>query len=204
MRSWSKLRGFLLSVLLLISVSALCAAPEGVLHAAAGTTVDGVTAIEGMHVFSGQFLRTPAGHFSELLTHGTSLRLLGGTELQFNTNSAELFNGGLLLNTSSVFEARCGCATVTPHSTAPARYLVQLMDRTVYVTAQQNEVTVSSRKAVHVSNGKTVAVYCAQAAQPIVFVGTNLSAKVMMGAAAAAAPLGALPKQDMSSSSPSH
>ena len=166
--------------------------------------MDGTAALEGMHVFSGQVLQTSPGRYSDLLTHGGSLRLLSNTKLQFNGDSAELIEGGVQTNTSSQFSVRSGCASVTPSSGTGVRYLVQWLNHTLYVTAEQEEITVKSRKAVHVSKGKTVAVYCAQATQPIAFVGSDVTAKVIMGAAASATPLSALPKSEMSSSSPSH
>ncbi len=205
-----QLRRVALLVLLLNSLCGVCAAPEGILHAAVGTTVDGTMALEGMRVFAGQTLRTSPGRLSELLTRGGSLRLLGDTQLEFKGDSAELIHGGVLLNTGRGFEVQSDCAKVSAEPNASVRYLVQRIDQLVYVTVQQNDATVTSRKSVHVPMGKTVAVYCSQAAQPIVFVGSKVPAKVMMGAAAAATPLGTLPssgsqsgsKQPLSSSSP--
>jgi hypothetical protein len=196
-----------LVLVLLVCVSGLCAAPEGILHPGPGTTVDGTIAPEGMHVFGGQLLQTIPGRFSELLTRGSSLKLLGDTKLLFNDNSGELISGGVVLSTSSQFAVASGCASVTPLSTN-ARYMVQLQKSTIYVTAQQNSVAVKTRKTVHVDAGKTVAVYCASVAQSIVFLGRDLPAKVIMGSAAAATPIAALPasdsKSDMSPPSPSH
>ena len=205
-----QLRSVAFAFVLLSSLCGVCAAPEGILHAAIGTTVDGTLAKEGMHVFAGQVLRTSPGRLSELLTHGGSLRLLGDTKLEFRGDSAELIQGGVMLNTSRAFEVQSECARVTGEPSESVQYLVQRIDKLIYVTAQQNAVTVTSRKTVHVPVGKTVAVYCEQAAQPIVFVESNLPAKIAMGAAAAAAPLGTLPstgsqsgsKRQLSSSSP--
>lgn len=181
----------------------MCAAPEGILHPGPGTTVDGTPALDGMHVFGGQLLHTPHGQFSDLLTQSSSLRLLGDTKLQFEGDSAELVEGGVALNTTSRFPVRTGCAEVTPLTVAMARYTVQLQQKTVYVTAEQNDVTVRARKTVRVPAGKSVAVYCGTAAQNIVFLGRDTAAKVIMGAAVAGMPAPVVLKQDMSSSSPS-
>ena len=159
--------------------------------------------MDGMHIFGGQLLLTPRGTFSELLTRGSSLRLMGDTRLTFNGDSAELVQGGVALNTSTRFWIHTGCAEVTPLATATVRYTVQLQDKTVYVTAEQGDVTVRSRKATRVSAGKTAAVYCGAAGQNIVVVGGgSLPANVAMGAASAGAAGAATlaRKQDMSSS----
>jgi len=201
----------LLVAMLLASLAAVCAAPEGIIHSSSGTTVDGTPALEGMHIFGGQMLRTGPGRFSETLTHGSSLRLFGDTKLEFNDNSAELISGGVLLSTASRFSVQSGCANITPQDST-ARYTVQMEGKTVYVAAQQNGLTVKSRKSVRVEAGKTVAVYCGAAAQNIVFLGGDLASKVIMGSAVAASPLATLPqsgsgsgsKPEMSSSSPSH
>lgn len=187
---------------LFLALPALCAAPEGILHPGPGTTVDGTPALDGMHVFGGQLLHTPHGQFSDLLTQSSSLRLLSDTKLQFDGDSAELVEGGVALNTTSRFPVRTGCAEVTPLTVAMARYTVQLQQKTVYVTAEQNDVTVRARKAVRVTAGKTVAVYCGTAAQSIVFLGRDLPAKIIMGSAVAGMPAPLVLKQDMSSSSP--
>ena len=198
--------GAALLVLILITIPSVCAAPGGILHTGPGTTIDGTAAIDGMHVLGGQLLRTATGHFSELFTRGSSLRLLGNTRLQFLGTSADLLAGGVSLSTSTQFSTRSDCAYITPRSLVPSRYLVQVQDRTVYVTAQQEATTVKARKAVTVPAGKTVAVYCGSAAQNIVFLSTDLPAKVIMGSAVAATPLGAIPqagwKQNLSSKSP--
>ncbi|MGZ4814405.1 MAG: hypothetical protein ACXVZV_03290 [Terriglobales bacterium] len=192
----------------LLAQYAMCAPPDGILRTGPGTTIDGTAALDGMHVFGGQLLRTAAGRFSELLTHGTSLRLLGDTQVRFNGGSADLLTGGLMLNSSTRFATRSECVNVTPQSEIASRYLVQVHDKVVYVTAQQNDVIVTARKTVRVPSGKTVAVYCEQPAQPILFVGSSAAAKVIMGAAVAATPIGTLPisasKQDLSPPSPSH
>ncbi len=201
--------GGILLAIVMTAISAVCAAPEGVLHTVGrGTTVNGNPALDGMHVFGGQLLHTDPGRVSDLLTRGSSLRLLGDTSLQFNGNSADLLQGGLALSTSTQFPTSSGCARITPLAATPSRYLVQVYQKVVYVTAEQNDVNVTARKTVRVASGKTVAVYCASAAQNIVSLGKDLPAKVIMGSAAAAAPLSALPssgsKQDLSSASPFH
>jgi len=176
---------------LLLAIPGLCAAPDGVLHYASGTTVDGTVALDGMHILSGQHLRTPAGRLSELLTRGSTLRLLGGTNLEFDGDSANLIEGGVALNTANQFVVRCGCASVIPSNAAKARYLVQLEQKTVFVTAEEAEVSVKSRKkSKTVPAGKTVAVLCGTAAQDIVFAGGNIPVNVMAGSVAASAVAG--------------
>lgn len=184
---------------------AICAAPEGILHSGPGTTVDGTAALDGMHVSSGQLLRTSSGRFSELLLRKSSLQLLGDTTLQFNGDSAELVAGGVLLNTSARFPVQSGCADVAPIMETSARYLVQVQAKVVYVTAQEGDVRVHSRKEVRVKAGKSVAVYCATPAQNIVFLGADTLPKAIMAGAAAASPAILFPrsKQDMSATSPS-
>ena len=183
----------------------MCAAPEGILHSSPGTTVDGVTARDGMHVFGGQLLRTPHGQFSDLLTRGTSVRLLSDTKLQFEGDSAELVEGGVALNTSTRFAVHTGCAEITPLAPIPSRYTVQRQQKTVYVTANESDVTVRAKKTVRVGSGKTVAVYCAAAGEDIVFVGaSNLAADVAMGVGGAAAGAAPFIKPDMSSGTLRH
>lgn len=188
--------------LVAIALPAICAAPEAVLYPGTGTTVDGTVAIEGMHVFGGQLVRTRHGQFGDLFTGGSSLRLLGDSKLRFDGDSAELFAGGVMLNTSSGFPVQCGCVRVKPSNTS-ARYLIQLQEKTVYVTAQKNEVSVRAKKTVRVDTGKTVAVYCGTAAQNIVFLGSDTASKVIMGVGMAGTPIAPLLKSgNMSSSSP--
>jgi hypothetical protein len=193
----------------MVSIAAICAGPEGILHPGVETTVDGTIALDGMHVFGGQILRTGNGRYSELLTRGSALRLLGDTKLQFKGDSADLLAGGLLLSTSTRFPTQSGCVQVTPDLMTASRYLVQVQKKTVYVSAEQNQITVTARRSVRVPAGKTVAVYCGSAAQSIVFVGKDLAPKIIMGTSAASAPFAALPasggaKPDMSPPSPSH
>ena len=190
-------------LLLLLSVAGICAGPEGILHPGEGTTVDGTVALDGMHIFTGQMLRTSTGRYSELLTRGSTVRLLGDTKLRFKGDSADLIGGSVLLSTSTRFSTQSECARITPDLMTPSRYLVQLQNSTVFVSAEQNDVTITTRRSVRVPTGKTVAVYCASPAQTIVFVGRDLAPKVIMGSAAAATPLGLLPKPDMSPSGPS-
>ena len=203
MRRAFRIRLGLLVALVAIALPAICAAPEGILHPGPGTTVDGTPALDGMHVFGGQLLRTPHGQFGDLFTGGSSLRLLGDTKLRFDGDSAELVEGGVALNTTSRFSVRTGCTEVTPLTATAARYTVQLQQKTVYVTAERNDVTVRARKTVRVPAGKAVAVFCAAPKQDIVFVGKALPAKIIMGAAVAGMPTPLALKQDMSSSSPS-
>jgi hypothetical protein len=88
---------------LVVSIYALCAAPEAILHTGPGTTLDGEAAFDGMRIFGGQLLRTPAGQFSELLLPGNSIRLLGGSSSTYYGDSTELLSGGVALNTSTRF-----------------------------------------------------------------------------------------------------
>lgn len=201
MRNASFFRLLLLCVVV-AALPATGAAPEGILHPGPGTTVDGTAAIDGMRVFGGQLLHTARGRLSDLLTRGSSLRLLSETKLQFNGDSAELVQGGVLLDTLAKFAVHSWCAEVTPVEPTSTRYLVQMHDKAVYVTAQQGEVGVRSKKAARVSAGKTVAVYCGISAQSIVFLGHDLPAKVIMGSAVAATPLATLPKESLSASTP--
>ncbi len=188
-------------LVLLLAVPAICAAPEGILHTSGGTTVDGIVAIDGMHIFGGQVLRTPHSQFGDLLTRGSSLRLLSDTKLVFDGDSAELLEGGVALNTSTKFRVRTGCAEVTPVGSGTSRYTVQLQQKTVYVTADQSEVTVRARKEVRVATRKTIAVYCGAAAQNIVFIGSDMGTKVALGAGSAgAAVIATMP--DISAESP--
>jgi hypothetical protein len=186
---------------MLVALPAVCAAPEGILHSSPGMTVDGTAAMDGMHIFGGQMLRTPHGQFGDLLTRGSSLRMFSDTRLEFEGDSAELVQGAVALKTSTRFRLRTGCAEVTPLGPGMARYTVQLQDKTVYVTADEQDVSVRAKKNVRVPTHKTVAVYCAAAAQNIVFVGSDLGPKVAMGASSAGAgALAALP--DLSASGP--
>ena len=173
--------------MLFLALPAICAAPEGILHTSSGMTVDGTTAMDGMHIFGGQMLRTPHGQFGDLLTRGSSIRLFSDTKLQFDGDSAELVQGGVALKTSTGFRVRTGCAEATPVGPGMARYTVQLQDKTVYVTADERDVSVRARKEVRVPAQKTVAVYCGAAAQNIVFVGSDVAPKVAVGAGAAGA-----------------
>ena len=187
-----------------MAVPAICAAPEGILHASPGATVDGTAALDGMHVFGGQILRTPHGQFGDLLTRGSSLRLLSDTKLQFHGDSAELMEGAVALNTSTQFSIETGCAEVTPVGTGHVRYTVQLQQKTVFVTADENEVTVRAKREVRVPSHKAVAVYCGAAAQNIVFIGGETGAKVAFGVGSAGAGAAAVlhPKEDVSASDP--
>lgn len=174
-------------LLLLLTAPAICAAPEGILHSSPGVTVDGTVAMDGMHIFGGQILRTPRGQFGDLLTRGSSLRLLSDTKLLFDGDSAELIEGGVALNTSTRFRVKTGCAEVTPIGPGISHYTVQLQQKTVYVTAEQNEVSVRAKREVRVSMHKTVAVFCGAAAQNIVFLGSDAVPKVALGASSAGA-----------------
>jgi hypothetical protein len=204
MRPVSRLRLQLLWLFLLAS-PAVCAAPEAILHAGLGATVDGAAAIDGMRIFAGQTLATPPGRFSDLILRGTSLRILGNTQLRFNGDSAELISGAVLLTTSNRFSISSGCAQATPPADT-SRYLIQLKGKIVFVTAQQSEVIVKSQKTRRVSPGKTVAVYCAAPAQDIVGLGSEAGAKIAMGVSSAATvAAGTLPlvsSQPQSSMSP--
>lgn len=172
---------------MLLALPAICAAPEGILHSSPGMTVDGTAAMDGMHIFGGQMLRTPHGQFGDLLTRGSSIRMFSDTRLQFEGDSAELVQGGVALKTSTRFRVRTGCAEVTPLGPGMARYTVQLQDKTVYVTADEQDVSVRTKKDVRVPTHKTVAIYCGAAAQNIVFVGSDLAPNVAAGAGAAGA-----------------
>ena len=188
---------------LLLAVPAPCAAPEAILHSGSGSTVDSTAAFDGMRIYSGQHVRTPEGRFSELLTQSTTIRALGNSNLEFRGDSAELLEGGVALNTSSHFPIRCGCATVIPAKSAKARYVVQLQQKTVYVTAEEGDVLVKSEKrSKNVSTGKTVAVFCEAAPQDIVFTGSNTPAKVVFGISAASAGAAPVIMDNLSGTSP--
>jgi hypothetical protein len=200
MRRVSRVRLTLLW-LILLAYPALCAAPEAILHASPGTTVDGAAAIDGMRVFAGQALVTPRNRASDLILKGTSLRLLGDSQLRYNGDSAELISGAVLLTTSSRFTITSGCANATPPTDA-SRYLVQLKGKIVFITAQESDVVVKSHKTLRVNAGKTVAVYCAAPAQDIVQLGSDAGAKVAMGVASAGAIVAGTWPANMSPSSP--
>ena len=167
---------------------ARCAAPEAILHFASGTTVDGTPAMDGMRIGGGQKVHTPEGRFSELLMHGSTIRVLGNANLEYDGDSAELVEGGVALTTSNQFPVHCGCASIAPVHPGKTRYLVQLEQRTVYVTSQEGDLSVKSRKkSKTVPTGKTAAVFCGAAAQEILFVGENLPVHVIAGSVAASA-----------------
>jgi len=197
-----RLRLIFVSAILLV-VPAVCAAPEGVLHYVSGTTVDGTTALEGMRISIGQHVHTPAGHFSELLTHGSTLRVLGNASLEFDGALANLVEGGVALSTSSQFPVHCACATVAPVNSAKTRYTVQLQQKTVYVAAEEGDLLVKSqRKSKTVPAGKTAAVLCGAAAQDILLVGSDISTKVFAGSVAASVAAPMLTRQNVSGESP--
>ncbi len=178
----------------------MCAAPEGILRSSGGATVDGTAAMDGMRIFGGQIVRTAHGQFGDLLTRGGSLRLLSDTKVEFDGDSAELMEGAVSLNTSAKFRVRTSCAEVTPLP-GHVRYTVQLQQKTVFVTADESDVTVRAKKEVRVPVHKTVAVYCGAAAQNIVFIGSDAGMKAAMGAGAAgAAGAAVLPRADISAS----
>lgn len=189
--------------LLFLALPAICAAPEGILRSSPGTTVDGTVAPDGMHIFGGQILRTPHGQFGDLLTRGTSLRLLSDTKLEFDGDSAELIEGGVALTTSTKFRVHTGCADVVPAASSSSRYTVQLQQKTVYITADDRDLTVRAKKEVRVPTHKTVAVYCGAVAQDIVFLGREAGPKIVLGAGAAGSAAAAvLPRNDISAESP--
>jgi len=194
--------------LLAIAMPVICAAPEGILHPGTGTTVDGTVALDGMHIFGGQLLRTQHGQESELLTRGSSIKMLSDTKLLFNGDSAQLIEGEVALSTENGFFLRSDCAEIMPGSQAAARYTVQIKDKTIYVSADQSELTVRSRKSVRLENGKTAAVFCGTPKEEIVVSGgSHGSSKVWIAGAAggvAGAAAGALirSKPDMSPDHP--
>jgi hypothetical protein len=205
---------FLLSLgaALVLSVCAVGAAPEAVLHTGPGATLDGTAAFDGMRVFPGQVLRAPADQSSELLLAGNSIQLAPGSSSTYRGDSADLISGTIALATSTQFSVHSGCMTAHPLASGSARYTVELKDRILYVTVQSGQVSVSSKRSVTVSARKSAAIHCEAPQQDIVLSGSHLPPKVFLGTAAAAAPAGALAirtrhdstaKQDLSAESPS-
>ena len=152
--------------LLLTSLPAVSAAPEAVLYAGAGATIDGVAAFNGSRVFVRSVLHTPKGQVSDLIVPGSSIRFLASTGSRFLGDSADLLEGGVTLKTSTKFSIHSGCMTASPLS-AGARYTVQLLEKTVYVSVHEGEVQVHSLRGVRVSGGKTVAVFCGSPKQEL-------------------------------------
>ena len=187
-----------------VSLSAFCAAPESAtLFAGPGTTIDGEAAMNGTRVFPPAMLRTPKGQFSELLLPGSSVRLLESSA-RYTGDSMELLDGGISLKTSNGFKVQSECMTATPEAAKPARYTVQRLDKTVYVSVHEGTVSVQAKRSAQVPSGRTVAVFCGSPKQEILFAGSNLPATVLMGTAAAASPLALLPKADMSGETTTH
>ena len=197
-----------LTSLLLVSLTAVCAAPEALLYGGSGTTIDGVAAFNGTRVFVRSMLHTQKGQFTELLLPGSSIRLLESSGSRYLGDAMDLLEGGVTLKTASGFAVHCSCMTASPRLDSSARYTVQMQEKTVYVNVYEGQVAVRALKNVSVASGKTVAVFCGSAKQEIVFAGKNLPAKVVMGTAAAATPSALIPqagsKQDMSTENPTN
>ncbi len=169
--------------------------------------MDGTPALEGMHVSIGQRVHTPAGRFSELFTRGTTVRVLGNANVNFDGESATVTEGGVALTTASQFPVHCSCATVSPVKDDKTRYTVQLEQKTVYVIVEEGDVLVKSqKKSKTVPSGKTVAVLCGAAAQEIVFAGGGVPVNVIAGSVAASAVAGPVInwKMNISGESPDH
>ena len=195
-----------LVLLTVLSLPAVCAAPEALLYTGPGTTVDGAPAFNGTRVFISSVLQTPKGRFSELILTGNSIRLLENTSSRYLGESMDLLTGGVTLKTATGFSVHSECMTASPTEATSTHYTVQLLNRTVYVSVHEGEVKVQSKKAVSLVAGKTAAIFCAAPKQDIILVSRDLPAKVLMGAAVAGTPAALIPqsgsKADMSSEAP--
>lgn len=191
-----------------LSMPAICAAPEAVLHASAGATLDGEAALDGMRVFSGQTLRTENSRVSELFLSGNTIRILPDSNVKYLGDSLDLLAGGVTLTTSTRFPIRSQCVTVTPLSSTSAHYTVQIVAKKVFVAAESGAITVKALREVRIASPKTATIDCASPAQDIIVPASHFAVKAAAGAAIAAAPIAGLShsgsKQEMSPPSTSH
>src|SRR5438270_4015742 len=127
MRSRVSLR-LVLTVCVMLSVPAVCAAPEAFVYPGPGTTIDGMPASNGSRLFTRSILRTPKGQFTELILTGNSIRLLESSQSRYLVNTLELLTGGVTLKTTTGFGIQSQCVTAAPTSRAPARFTVQLQE----------------------------------------------------------------------------
>jgi len=184
----------MLTALMSIVAAGLAAGPPAmgsvaIVRAGREVFIGGTQVLDMMIIAPGEVLDNRGRNFALVLAGGTSLRVMGQSRVRYNLDFAELLSGQVSVTTTSGFQLRAGCYSVSPAAAVNTEFDVVPYQGRTYIHARAGDVDISAKRTLHVPGGKTAAITgCGTAAEKIEVVGSNTqAAKILFGAAAPAA-----------------
>jgi hypothetical protein len=131
---------------------------SAMLTAGPHTTVDGTRVVDRMTVFPGDSIETHEQLPADLVVKGTTLRVLGKSQVEFHDTWAELRSGGASVTTTTAFQLKSKCFSAEPASVKNTRFTVTPETGRILVTAEEGDVLLHTRKELRIPVGKTAAI----------------------------------------------
>src|SRR5438105_2309005 len=129
---------------LVLCPASLMAADSGaaMLHTNGKTWVNGTPAPAAAAVFPGDLVQTEGGSAASINSTGSSVAILPGSLIKFESSKLGLDHGSVTVATSKKLATRAGNVTVTPTSDTWTEFQVNESDGKVMIIARKGDVSV--------------------------------------------------------------
>ena len=143
-RAHLMIRKLVCCLTLMICPASLMAADSGaaMLHANGKTWVNGVPAPASAAVFPGDMVQTEAGSAANINSNGSTVAVLPGSLIKFESAGLGLSHGSVTVATSKKLPTHAGNVTVTPTSDKRTEFQVSESDGKVMIMARKGDVSI--------------------------------------------------------------
>ena len=129
---------------LIVCPASLMAADSGaaMLHTNGKTWVNGAPIPASAAVFPGDLVQTEGGSAANINSNGSSVAILPGSLIKFESRGLGLNHGSVTVATSKKLPTRAGNVTVTPTSDTWTEFQVSQSDGKVMIMARKGDVSI--------------------------------------------------------------
>lgn len=149
---------------LIVCPASLMAADSGaaMLHTNGKTWVNGAPAPASAAVFPGDLVQTEGGSAASINSNGSSVAVLPGSLIKFESSTLGLDHGSVTVATSKKLATRAGSVTVTPASDVLTEFQVSESNGKVMILARKGDISVQDESGSStVSAGQQTTRYAA-------------------------------------------
>ncbi len=132
-------------MMIVIFPTALFAAdqPAAMLYSHGTALLNGNTVGRSSALFSGDLIQTNPDSVANINATGSSVLVLNGSLVQYDSNTLKLEHGGVTISTSKLLSTSAGDVKVSPVATVWTEFEVRDVDGKVRIAARKGDLTIS-------------------------------------------------------------